>query len=66
MDTSLLCQKRSTILSDLITLMTGGLSHLDPHHLHPKGNKPVLESPMVGFPSQDIPRLITLILDEIF
>ena len=37
-----------------------------PHHLHPKRNKPVLESPMVGSHSQDIPILITLILDEIF
>ena len=37
-----------------------------PHHVHPKGNKPVRESPMIGSPSQDIPKLITLILDEIY
>ena len=37
-----------------------------PHHLHPKANKPVIESPMVGIPSQDMPELIRPILNEIY
>ncbi|MFX0125383.1 MAG: hypothetical protein ACFFAE_17270 [Candidatus Hodarchaeota archaeon] len=37
-----------------------------PHYFHPKENKPVRESPMVGSPSRDMPKLITLILDEIY
>jgi hypothetical protein len=36
-----------------------------PHHYHPKENKPVTESPMVGSPSQDMPKLIRLIQAEI-
>lgn len=37
-----------------------------PHHFHPRDNGPVKESPMVGSPSQDMPKLITHIQDEIY
>ena len=37
-----------------------------PHHFHPKNNNPVRESPMVGLPSEDVPKLIAIILTEIY
>lgn len=37
-----------------------------PHHFHPRNNKSVEKSPMIGLPAKDIPILIEFIQNEIY